>query len=127
MNTQTKESPRLFSNADLRKLILPLVLEQTLVITVGMVDTMMVSSVGEAAVSGVSLVDMLVNLVLSVFAALSTGGAVVTSQFLGAKREKDACHSSRQLDLYGGDFFIYRHDGLYAGLSPDPVVFLWKH
>lgn len=97
MNTQIKESPRLFSNADLRKLILPLVLEQTLVITVGMVDTMMVSSVGEAAVSGVSLVDMLVNLVLSVFAALSTGGAVVTSQFLGAKREKDACHSSRQL------------------------------
>ena len=48
----------LFSNKDLKKLIIPLVLEQTLAITVGMADTMMISSVGEAAVSGVSLVDM---------------------------------------------------------------------
>ena len=91
------EKKVLFSNTELRKLILPLILEQALVFTVGMVDTMMVSSVGEAAVSGVSLVDMLVTLVISVFSALSTGGAVVTAQLLGSEKIREACHSSRQL------------------------------
>ena len=57
---------RLFSNTDLRKLILPLVLEQALAITVGMADTMMISSAGEAGVSGVSLVDMINMLIFSV-------------------------------------------------------------
>ncbi|MCD8013916.1 MAG: MATE family efflux transporter [Lachnospiraceae bacterium] len=87
----------LFSNHDLLVLILPLVLEQALAITVGMADTMMVSNAGEAAVSGVSLVDMFNNLVFAVLSALATGGAVVTSQFLGAKRREDACHSVMQL------------------------------
>ncbi len=85
----------LFTNKDLKKLIIPLVLEQALAITVGMADTMMISSVGEAAVSGVSLVDMLNNLIISVLAALATGGSVVTSQFLGAGREGEACRSAR--------------------------------
>jgi len=87
----------LFSNTDLRKLILPLVFEQTLAITVGMADTMMISSVGEAAVSGVSLVDMLNVLIFGVLSALATGGAVVASQNLGAGRVKDACKSAKQL------------------------------
>ncbi|MCM1025391.1 MAG: MATE family efflux transporter [Roseburia sp.] len=87
----------LFDNKALRKLIIPLVLEQTLAITVGMADTMMISSVGEAAVSGVSLVDMFNNLVISVLAALATGGAVVTSQFIGAGKKEDACRSAKQL------------------------------
>ncbi len=68
----------LFSKQDLKKLIIPLFLEQALAITVGMADSMMVSSVGEAAISGVSLVDMFNNLIISVLAALATGGAVVT-------------------------------------------------
>ncbi len=87
----------IFSNKDLKKLILPLILEQTLAITVGMADTMMISSVGEAAVSGVSLVDMFNNLIISVLAALATGGAVVTSQFIGASRREEACRSAKQL------------------------------
>ncbi len=87
----------LFSRQDLRKLILPLILEQMLAITVGMADTMMISSAGEAAVSGVSLVDMFNNLIISVLAALSTGGAVVVSQAIGAKNRDDACRSARQL------------------------------
>lgn len=87
----------LFSNKDLKKLIIPLILEQTLVIMVGMVNVMMVSTAGEAAVSGVSLVDMLNNLVISILAALGTGGAVVTSQFLGAKKRDHACRSAMQL------------------------------
>lgn len=87
----------MFDNKALRKLILPLVLEQTLAITVGMADAMMVSSAGEAAISGVSLVDMLNNLFIGLLAAFATGGAVVTSQFIGAGKQKDACRSAKQL------------------------------
>ena len=58
---------RLFSKTDLRKLIVPLLFEQALAITVGMADTMMISSVGEAAVSGVSLIDMFNNLIMSIY------------------------------------------------------------
>lgn len=94
---QTVTENRLFSKKDLRKLIIPLTLEQTLAITVGMADTMMISSAGEAAVSGVSLVDMFNNLIISVLAALATGGAVVTSQCIGAGRREEACRSARQL------------------------------
>ena len=92
---QTVTENRLFSKKDLRKLIIPLILEQTLAITVGMADTMMISSAGEAAVSGVSLVDMFNNLIISVLAALATGGAVVTC--IGAGRREEACRSARQL------------------------------
>lgn len=65
--------------------------------TVGMADTVMISAVGEAAVSGVSLVDMINNLVFAVFSALATGGAVVTSQYIGAKRPRQARDSAAQL------------------------------
>ena len=94
---QTVTENRLFSKKDLRILIIQLILEQTLAITVGMADTMMISSAGEAAVSGVSLVDMFNNLIISVLAALATGGAVVTSQCIGAGRREEACRSARQL------------------------------
>lgn len=88
---------KLFSKDDLKKLIVPLLFEQALAITVGMADTVMISSAGEAAVSGVSLIDMFNNLIISVLAALATGGAVVTSQFLGAGKKEDACKSAKQL------------------------------
>ena len=68
-------------------------------ITVGLADTIMVSSVGEAAVSGVSLVDMLNVLIINIFSALATGGAVVVAQLLGARDRKRACDASRQLYL----------------------------
>ena len=89
----------LFSNRALAALILPLILEQTLALTVGMADTMMVSSVGEAGVSGVSLMDMVNNLIFSVLAALATGGTVVVSQYLGANRLSDARDTSKQVVL----------------------------
>lgn len=74
-------------------------LEQVLSITVGLADTIMVSSVGEAAVSGVSLVDMLNVLIINIFSALATGGAVVVAQLLGARERKRACDAARQLYL----------------------------
>ena len=70
----------LFSGRELTALLWPLVVEQLLAVTVGMADVVMVSSAGEAAVSGVSLVDMINVLIINIFAALATGGAVVTSQ-----------------------------------------------
>lgn len=87
----------MFTTKYLYKLIIPLIIEQILAVTVGMADTMMVSSVGEAAVSGVSLVDMINVLIINIFAALATGGAVVSSQFLGQKNNKQACESGNQL------------------------------
>ena len=88
---------KLFSTRELVRLIIPLVIEQTLAILVGMSDGVMVSSVGEAAISGVSLVDMINNVVLNLFAALATGGAVVTSQALGARNQEHARQSVGQL------------------------------
>ena len=90
---------RLFSNRSLIKLIIPLVIEQGLTILVGMADGVMVASVGEAAISGVSLVDMIAAVILVLFAALATGGAVVTSQFLGARQMDKARASAGQLIL----------------------------
>ena len=91
----TKE--RLFSNRQLILLILPLVVEQGLSILVGMCDSVMVSSAGEAAISGVSLVDMINAIVLTLFAALATGGAVVISHCLGARDFSKARKSVGQL------------------------------
>ena len=78
----------LFTQSQLLKLTWPLLVEQFLAVTVGMADTMMVSRCGEAAISGVSLVDMINNLIIVLFSALATGGAVVVSQFLahGSRR-----------------------------------------
>ena len=90
---------RMFSNTSLIKLIIPLVIEQGLTILVGMADGVMVASVGEAAISGVSLVDMIAAVILVLFAALATGGAVVTSQFLGARELEKARRSAGQLIL----------------------------
>ena len=88
---------RFFSNADLRKLIIPLVIDQFLQAFVGLADSIMVASVGEAAVSGVSLIDTIMVLILNIFTALATGGAVIAGQFLGKKRGEMACKSTNQL------------------------------
>ena len=92
-----KTEQRLFTNRALLTLLWPLVVEQGLAVLVGMADTVMVSSVGEAAISGVSLVDMINNLIFNIFAALATGGAVITSQYLGAGKPDQASRSAGQL------------------------------
>lgn len=74
----------------LRKLIVPLILEQFLSVSVGMVDTFMVSTVGEAAVSGVAIVDNINRLIIQIMSAFTAGGIVVTSQYIGNKNQKMA-------------------------------------
>lgn len=97
----SSESKPLFSGADIKRLILPLIAEQFLAVLVGMADTVMVSSVGEAAVSGISIVDALNILLINVFTALATGGAVVASHYLGDGKEEKACRAANQLILVG--------------------------
>lgn len=94
---RTPERAPLFSADALRRLIIPLVVEQFLAMTIGMADTIMVTSVGEHAVSGVSLVDNISTLLINVFSALATGGAVVAAQYLGSRDEQNACSAAKQL------------------------------
>ena len=86
-----------FSHADLKKLIVPLFLEQLLVMLVGVADTFMVSFAGDAAVSGVSLVNMFVTFFIYVFTALASGGAVIVSQYIGRGDGDDAKRTAGQL------------------------------
>ncbi|MDD2495662.1 MAG: MATE family efflux transporter, partial [Tissierellia bacterium] len=74
MNGEMKKN-FLFSNRSLMNLLIPLMIEQLLAVAVGMADSIMVASVGESAVSAVSLVDSINILLINIFAALATGGA----------------------------------------------------
>ena len=87
----------LFDNKALASLILPLLVEQFLAVLVGMADSIMVASVGEAAVSGVSLVDNVMVLFINLFAALATGGAVIAGQYLGQEDRKSSGKAATQL------------------------------
>ena len=87
----------LFSNKALFYLFIPLLIEQALEFFVGLADSIMVASLGEAAISGVSLVDFLMQLLIFSFSALATGGAVIAGQYLGDKNIDKARDASNQL------------------------------
>ncbi|WP_321008820.1 MATE family efflux transporter [Hungatella effluvii] len=87
----------LFSNKELKKLILPLFMEQLLVMLVGIADTFVVSYAGEAAVSGVSLVNSFNTIFIYLFTALASGGAVIISQYIGRHDTEPAGESASQL------------------------------
>lgn len=106
MEKKLQSNSYLFSNTDIRKLIIPLIIEQILTVFVGMVDSMMISSCGEAAVSGVSLIDTVNVLIVNIFTALATGGAVVSGQLLGMKNFKDAKKSANQVVLFSTSIAI---------------------
>ncbi len=129
-----------FSGKDLRKLLIPLIVEQFFAMLVGMLDTLMVSSAGEAAISGVTLVNEVNFLVITVMAALAAGGAVVASQYYGAKKLETARRTASQLVLLAaaagltlmaialtGRRFII--EGLYGSASQDvldnAVTYFW--
>ena len=89
----------MFDRRFLVTLIIPLVIEQLLAVSIGMADTVMVARVGEAAVSAISLVDAITVLIVTLFAAFATGGAVVASQYLGRKDRASANTAAGQLLL----------------------------
>ena len=98
---------RLFSRNDLVRLIIPLIVDQFLQVAVGLSDSIMVARVGEAAVSGVSLVDTVMLLIINIFTALATGGAVIAGQYLGRKDPKTGCEATVQLFNFTFLFSIF--------------------
>lgn len=109
-----EEKKLMFSNKDLCRLILPMIMEQMLAVLVGLADTIMVACVGEAAVASVSLVDNINILLIGVFAALATGGAVVAGQFLGHGDKGKACKAGEQLIIFMAGFSLIIMLLLYA-------------
>ena len=87
----------MFPNKDLRNLIIPLFIEQFLLMFVGIADMFAVSFSSEANVSGVSLVTSFNTVLIFLFTALSSGGAVIISQYIGSRNGKAASRSSGQL------------------------------
>ena len=98
---------RLFSRNDLVRLIIPLIVDQFLQVAVGLSDSIMVARVGEAAVSGVSLVDTVMLLIINIFTALATGGAVIAGQYLGRKDPKTGCEATAHLFNFTFLFSIF--------------------
>lgn len=94
----------LFSNKSLRKIIIPLFFEQLLVMLAGLADILIVSYAGEAAVSGVSLVNQFNTIFIYLFTALASGGAVVISQYIGKNANDDAGESASQLLFFSTVF-----------------------
>ncbi len=106
MEQRSLRAKKLFTNGDLFKLFLPVIIEQFLEFLVGLADSIMVAYVGESAVSGVSLVDFVMALLISLFAALSTGGAVIAGQYMGKRQMKESREAADQLVWFAGAFSI---------------------
>ena len=127
---KTRPTARFFSNKDLARLFVPLTVEQGLEYLVGLAASIMVASVGEAAVSGVSLVEFLMAFFISLFAALSAGGTVIAGQYLGRGNTPMARKGADQLVwfvgvvalgmmlvvLLGEEIIL---DGLFGQIEPD--------
>ena len=94
---QIREEQKIFSNRALKVMLIPLFMEQLLGVLVGVADTFMVSYAGEAAVSGVSLVNMFNTVFLFLFSALAAGGSVVVSQYIGSREKEKSSLSAGQL------------------------------
>lgn len=107
-----------FSDKQLLKLIWPLIVESFLALAVGLADSIMVAGVGEAAVSGVSLVDSVNVLIINTFTALAAGGAVVSGQLIGKGDMKKAADSAVQLIVFMGVLSVAVTAVLYAVHRP---------
>ena len=99
-----EQKAEVFSNQQLKEMIVPLFFEQLLIMLVGMADTLVVSYAGEAAVSGVSLVNQFNTIFIYLFTALASGGAVVISQYIGRNQKDAAGASASQLLLFSTGF-----------------------
>ena len=115
-----KGKPYYFTNHDLKRFILPVIIEQFLALLVGMSDSIMVATVGEHAVSGVSLVDNIFILLIYLFSALATGGAVIMGQYLGQSNGEKSNQAVSQLILFTALFAVTITAGLY--LAKDLIL-----
>jgi len=124
---------KIFSGRDLRKMLVPLFIEQFLVMLVGIVDTMMISYAGDSAVSGVSLVNQYNTIFIYIFTALAAGGAVVVSQYIGNKNNESADLAAGQLVMVSIiisivimtlSLLFYKQilDGLFGRVEDDVMI-----
>lgn len=122
-----------FSNQDLRKLLIPLVIEQLLGSLMGMADTLMVSSCGESAVSGISIVDTLSYVLIILFSAMASGGSVVVAQFKGKGKPDMVSRAANQVFIsvvgisliittiaLAGNYAILK--AIYGSIEPDVMT-----
>ena len=105
----------LFSDQELRRMIVPLFLEQLLVMLVGLADTLIISYAGEAAVSGVSLVNQFNTIFIYLFTALASGGAVVISQYIGRQERQHAGEAASQLLMFSALFSVFTAAAVLIG------------
>ena len=116
MQESVRPTPHLsFDNKALRKMIVPLFLEQLLLLLMGIADTLVISYAGESAVSGVSLVNQFNTVFIFLFTALASGGAVVVSQYIGRQDTEKAGESASQLLLFSGLFSVLLAAGVLLG------------
>ena len=108
------EQKHMFTNKMIADLLIPVVLEQLLNSIMGTADTMMVSNVGSAAISAVSLVDSINVLVIQAFSALAAGGAIVCAQYIGQKNVKRANESARQNGIDANSVVKYKDNFVLA-------------
>ena len=113
-------SQRLFTNKQLIALMLPVVMNSAMGSLVAMADSVMVSKVGEVAISAVSLVGTIMVVAYSLFGALSVGGSVLTSQYIGAGKYAEAKHSTGQLILMS--LFVSTVFGVLCILFAEPLL-----
>ena len=103
---QIQEEKDVFTNKQLWNMVVPLLMEQFLLMMVGLSDTVIVSYAGEAAVSGVSLVNAFNTIFIYLFTALASGGAVIVSQYIGRKDKEKASESISQLLMVSTVFSV---------------------
>lgn len=115
---QTQEEKGVFTNKQLWSMVVPLLMEQFLLMLVGLSDTVIVSYVGEAAVSGVSLVNAFNTIFIYLFTALASGGAVIVSQYIGRKDKEKASESVSQLLMVSVVFSIIISIPILCGKEP---------
>ena len=113
----------IFDNKALFTLLFPIIIEQLLNSFMGMADTMMVSTVGSEAISAVSLVDSLNNLVIQIFAAMAAGAAIICSQYLGSGNKQAA---NKTGGAYSTCHFAWINDYLSDRQGESVVAYLWK-
>lgn len=122
-----------FSNRELVSLIAPLILEQFLAILVGLADSLMVATVGDAAISAVSLVDSISNLMIYIFSAMAAGGAAVAGQYIGRREQENANSAGQHLILLLGGtallfmalLYLFKHAVLttvFGHIEPDVMA-----
>lgn len=97
----------MYTKEQLRRLLIPLMFEQVLTALMGSVDTIMVTNIGSAAISAVSLVDSLNILIINIFAAMATGGAIICAQYLGSNQKET-------IDFFCNSYFYSDYHTLHS-------------